>query len=132
MKSIILSWLLAVWLFLWSPIARFFRNEYKRYKGRPTALLKAIKKARKEHLKTGKQYKVYFLENKYQILNRMDIQQKKHESVFHRHINVTKLHPIVFFDTQLGFVSTFAYELLRTKYSKMQLIKLGIVQPLNK
>lgn len=128
----ILSWLLAVWLFLWSPVVRFVRNEYKRFKGRPSALLKAIAKAKKRHLKTGKHYKVYFLENNYQVLTRLDIQRQKHDGVFHRHINATKLHPIAFFDTMEGFVSLFSYDLLRTKYSQSKLIKLGIVRNFNK
>ena len=127
--KIILTWLLAVWLFLWTPVVRFFRNEYKRFKGRPSALLKAIAKANKKHCKTGKHYKVYFLENQYLILNRCDIQTKRrHGKVFMQHINVTKLGAIAFFDTQTGFVSGFAYDLLKTKYSGMRLIKLGIVK----
>jgi hypothetical protein len=126
-KSILLSF----WLWITSPLVRFFLNEYKRYKGRPAALLKAIAMANKKHLKTGKHYKVYFLENQYLILNRCDIQTKRrHGKVFMQHINVTKLGAIAFFDTQTGFVASFAYDLLKTKYSGMRLIKLGIVQSL--
>jgi len=130
--KIILTWLLAVWLFLWSPVVRFFRNEYKRFKGRPAALLKAIAMAIKTHQKTGKHYKVYFLENRYQALTRNDIQYRKFSGEFLDYMNVSKMRSISFFDTQTGFVSDFACDLLKTKYSGLRLIKLGIVQPLNK
>lgn len=110
-------------------ILQFFRNEYKRYKGRPKALLNAIEKAQKLTNKTGKRYKVYFLQNRYQILTRSDVQQKRrHGAEFQERINVTKLRGIAFFDTHTGFVSDFAYDLLKTKYSGMRLIKMGIVK----
>lgn len=114
---------------IWHSILQFFRNEYKRYKGRPKALLKAIDKARKLSAQTGKKYKVYFIENQYVILNRNDVQTKRRGGkIFLQHINVTKLRAIAFFDTQSGLVSPFAYDLLKTKYSGTRLIKLGIVQ----
>ena len=108
-------------------ILQFFRNGYKRFKGRPAALLKAIAKARKAHLKNDKHYKVYFLENRFQVLSRMDIQWNKFNGEYLDYMNVTKMSAISFFDTQTGFVSHFAYDLLKTKYSGMRLIRLGIV-----
>jgi len=112
----------------WGRLLSFFLSEYKRFKGRPSALLKAIAKADKMHRETGKHYKVYFLENRYQVLTRMDIQARKFNGEFLYYMNVTKMSAITFFDTQTGFVSSFAYDLLKTKYSGMRLIKLGIVQ----
>lgn len=110
-------------------VHQFFRNEYKRFKGRPSALLRSIENAINLSCQTGKRYKVYFIGNEYVVLNRYDIQTKRRRGkVFLQHINVTKLDCIAFFDTQTGFVSSFAYDLLRTKYSGRRLIKLGIVQ----
>lgn len=114
-----------------SNIFLFVRNEYKRYKGRPAALLNAIAKARKLNLKTGKHYKVYFIQNRYQCLNRLDIKWQKRTGVFNEHINATRMTPLAFFDTQVGFVTPFAYELLRAKYSGIRLSKHGIVQSKN-
>jgi len=112
MKSILLS----LWLWITQPIILFFRNEYKRFKGRPAALRKAISKAKKLHKKNGKHYKVYFLENRYQILNRLDIQRKRRRGKeFMPHINITKLKAISFFDTQTWEPSDFAKELLNCK-----------------
>jgi hypothetical protein len=128
MKSILLS----LWLWITQPIVRFIRSEYKRYKGRPAALLKAIAKAKHLHKKAGKHYKVYFLENRYQVLTRNDIQYRKFNGEFLDFMNVTKMSAISFFDTQSGLVSGFACDLLKTKYSGLRLLKLGIVQPLSK
>lgn len=108
-------------------IIRFVRNEYKRYKGRPKALLKAIEKAKKLNLKTGKRYKVFFLQNRYQCLTRMDLKNNKRIGIFNEHINATRMTPLSFFDTESGYVSPFALDLLLTKYSSFKLLKLGIV-----
>lgn len=107
-------------------IIRFVRNEYKRYKGRPKALLNAIEKARKLNSLTAKRYKVYFLQNRYQVLTRSDIKTKKRIGIFNEHINATKMTPLNFFDTETDFVSDFAYDLLKTKYSEVKLYELDI------
>jgi len=103
---------------LYSRFQRWVMKEYDRYMGRPKALLKAIARAKKRNLKTKRRYKVYFLQHRYQVLTRVDIQAKKREGVFVRYINTTKMEPLAFFDTQTYETSDFAQALLDTKYKK--------------
>lgn len=73
-----------------------------RFKGRPRALQRAIKRADKLCKLNGKRYRVYFVEGKYQALSRQQIQRKKHSGEWGRHVNVTRLEPLCFYDTLTG------------------------------
>jgi|GEM_PF-2692074 hypothetical protein len=75
---------------------------YIRFKGRPGALKKAIRRAERLCRKNGKRYRVYFLKQKYQVLSRREIQAKKRNGEWSRNVNVTKLEPMCFFDTLMG------------------------------
>lgn len=103
---------------LYSRFQKWVMKEYDRYRGRPAALKRAIRKAKRYNRKYKRRYKVYFLQHKYQVLTRIDIQVKKHEGVFVRYINATKMEPLAFFDTETNEPSDFAKELLNTKYKK--------------
>lgn len=72
---------------------------YVRYKGRDAARNRAIKRAKKKHKKTGKRYRVFFLQNRYQVITRTDIQRRKHANAWQRHVNSTNLQRLCFFDT---------------------------------
>jgi hypothetical protein len=75
---------------------------YIRFKGRPAALKKAIRKAKRLCKRKKKRYRVYFIEMKYQVLNRRQVQWKKHTGEWNRNVNVTKLEPLCFYDTLEG------------------------------
>ena len=72
---------------------------YIRFKGSPFFLKRAIKLAKKLNAETGKRYRVFFLQNKYQVLTRDNIQRRKHEKDFDWHVNSTNMQPFCFFDT---------------------------------
>lgn len=80
----------------------FFISLYIRFKGRPGALKKAIKRADRLCRKKRKRYRVFFMENRYQALSRPQIQQKKHSGEWNRNVNVTKMEPMCFYDTLTG------------------------------
>jgi len=113
------------WLFnLISLINKWYMKRLDRHRCRPAALRKAIKQARRLNLKTRKRFKVYFLQHKYQVLTRQDIQQRKKQGVFFDHMNCTKMEPLSFFDTMDGKPSDFAADLLKTRYSESIIKKL--------
>lgn len=84
---------------LFNTVASLFLGWYIRYKGRDAALARATKKAKKLHTKTGKHYRVFFLQNRYQVITRSDIQHRKHAKEWARHVNSTNMQPLCFFDT---------------------------------
>lgn len=73
-----------------------------KWKGSPRKLRSAIKKANRLCEKHKKRYRVYFLNGKYQALNRQEIQNKKHSGEWNRNVNVTKMERVEFFDTLNG------------------------------
>jgi len=73
---------------------------YVRFKGRDAARNRAIKKALRRHRKTGKRYRVFFIQNRYQVMTRRDIQRKKHSGEWGTHVNSTNIDPMKFFDTE--------------------------------
>jgi hypothetical protein len=79
-----------------------FISLYIRFKGRPGALKKAIKRADRLCRKKRKRYRVFFIENKYQALSRQQIQMKKHSGEWNPNVNVTKMEPVCFYDTLGG------------------------------
>lgn len=83
-------------------IKYFFIALYVRFKGRPGALKKAIRKADRMGRRKNKRYRVYFLDSGYQVLSRYDIQRKKHSDEWGKHVNVTKMEPMCFYDTLTG------------------------------
>jgi len=84
---------------LFNTVSSLFLGLYVRYKGRDAARNRAIKKAKRIHRKTGKRYRVFFLQNRYQVITRSDIQQKKHAKDWGRHVNSTNMQRLCFFDT---------------------------------
>jgi hypothetical protein len=85
-------------------IKQYFIGLYIRFKGRPAAKQRAIKKAKALHAETGKHYRVYFMQNKYQVLTRQDLQFRKHIGEFGWHVNSTKMKPFCFYDTTSDIV----------------------------
>lgn len=83
-------------------IKLYLKAFYIRFKGRPAALKKAIRRADKLCRKNRKRYRVLFLEQKYQAISRPEVQQKKHRGEWGRNVNVTKLDPLCFYDTLTG------------------------------
>lgn len=100
---------------IWKQLSKWYWTRYDLYRGRPKALKRSICRAKKMHRKNKKRYKVYFLQHKYQVLTRMDIQRKKKDGTFLSYINRTKMKPFEFFDTETMMMSEFAKELLATK-----------------
>lgn len=84
---------------------QFFKNLYIRFKGRPGALKKAMRRADSLYRKKRKRYRVYFLSGQYQALSRREIQRKKHSGQWNRNVNVTKLEPLAFYDTLTGITA---------------------------
>lgn len=80
-------------------ITRYLKQLYIRFKGRPAALEREIRRAQKLHRKTGKHYRVYFLQNRYQSITRQDIQDRKHAGTWGWHVNSTRLAPMCFYST---------------------------------
>lgn len=82
-------------------IKRFIIQLYIRYKGCPSQLKKAIKKADSMHKKDGKRYRVFFFGYSYRVWNRQDIKDRKHSKLFKRHLKVgDDFDSIAFYDTQ--------------------------------
>jgi len=75
---------------------------YIRFKGRPAALERAIRKADRLCKKNRRRYRVYFIGGKYRVLNRTDIQQLKRNRAWSRNVNVTKMRKFEFYDTYRG------------------------------
>jgi hypothetical protein len=71
-----------------------------RFWGSPYMLRRAQKKADRLSRKENKRYRVYFLRGRYQIMTRYDVKAKKHSGEWNRNVNVTKLIPMQFYDTQ--------------------------------
>lgn len=86
---------------------RYLKQLYIRLKGRPAALRKAIRRAQNLHRKTGKQYRVYFLDFRYQAITRQDIQNRKHNGQWGWHVNSTRLAPMCFYSTSTDSSLTF-------------------------
>jgi len=70
-----------------------------RWHGNPMKQKRAIRKAKKLHRKNGKRYRVFFVENRYQVMNREDIQKRKHLKNWGWHVNSTAMDKYCFFDT---------------------------------
>lgn len=84
--------------FIWLWISA--KQLYVRFRGRDASRNRAIKKALQKHRCDGKRYRVFFLQNRYQVLTRQDIQRKKHSGDWGRHVNSTNMDPMKFFDTE--------------------------------
>lgn len=77
-----------------------------RYKGRPAALRKAIKKANQLCLQHKKRFRVYFLGGRYVALTRTQVQWKKHTGEWSRNVNMQRLEPMEYYDTLDGLSPT--------------------------
>jgi len=80
-------------------IKKLLKQLYIRFKGSPFMLNRAKRKADKLHARTGRRYRVFFLENQYQPLTRSDIQARKHDGRWAWHVNSTGMEPHAFYDT---------------------------------
>jgi hypothetical protein len=70
-----------------------------RFHGRPGALKRAIKKAKKLHAKDNRRYRVFFLGMRYRVYCRHEIKDYKKAGVFASYINSTTIDSSKFFDT---------------------------------
>lgn len=59
----------------------------------------AKKRAVKKHKKTGKHFTVYFLNGRYRVMTRSDMQRKKHDGSFAWHVNATNMKRFSFYST---------------------------------
>jgi hypothetical protein len=92
----------------------YLKALYIRFKGRPAALRRAIKRADRRCRKNKKRYRVFFIENKYQSFSRAQVQMKKHKKQWSRDVNVTKMEPMSFYDTLIG-IQPAGCEVLKNK-----------------
>ena len=76
-----------------------FRSLWLRYQGSPDKFQKAVKKAQKLNRLTQKRYRVYFLNGRYQVMTRIQVQHLKHSKAWNRHVNMTNLTPMEYYDT---------------------------------
>lgn len=98
MKNTIIK-TLAIISYVFKYISVPFRLLNTRYQGNTWKLKSACRKARKKHKKTGKHYRVYFLQNRYRVLTRDDLQKAKHQKKFGWHVNSSNMEPLAFYDT---------------------------------
>ncbi len=70
-----------------------------RFLGNRFFLAKAKRKAIKKHKATGKHYTVYFINGKYRVMTRADLQREKHAGSFAWHVNATNMKRFSFFST---------------------------------
>ncbi len=77
----------------------FLNRMYKNFQSRESARQRAISKAKRKHKKTGRRYRVFFIQKKYQVLSRHDLQKKKHQKIFNRDVNSTNMDLFKTFDT---------------------------------
>ncbi len=101
-------------ILIWVSFNLWRAEKWRNHKARPQALKKAIRKAKRLQRRKLRLYRVYFLQNRYQALNRDDVKRKKRAGEFNQNINVTKMKPLCFYNTLNG-VSDFAQELLNSK-----------------
>lgn len=80
-------------------IQQLYLSLIVRYHGNPHKQKRAIRKAKRLHKKTGQRFRVFFVENRYQVMNRNDIQQRKHMKHWGWHVNSTAMDNYCFFDT---------------------------------
>ena len=76
-----------------------------RWYATPKKLQKAIDRANKLHEKTGKRYRVFFLEMRYRALCREDIKERKQNGFFVYRANSTNLDGYKYYDTIDGKIS---------------------------
>jgi hypothetical protein len=71
-----------------------------RFWGSPLMLRRAKKKADRLSREQNKRYRVYFMRGRYRAMTRLDVKAKKHAGDWNPNVNVTKLIPMQFYDTQ--------------------------------
>ena len=76
-----------------------------RWYATPKKLQKAISKADKLHRKTGKRYRVFFLEMRYRALCRDDIKERKKNGFFVYRANSTNMDEYKYYDTIDGKIT---------------------------
>lgn len=81
-------------------------NLYLRYTGRPAALRRAIKRAKRLHTKSGtsflnrKRYRVFFFGYRYHVWDRSDIRERQKNKLFKEGLKAGQsFDQICFFDT---------------------------------
>jgi hypothetical protein len=90
------------------------RGLWVRFRGRPAALKREIERANALCLKNKKRYRVFFLNGRYTSMTRTQVQWKKHTGDWGRHVNMTKMEPMEFYDTLDG-MSTIGKKVLNHK-----------------
>jgi ribosomal 50S subunit-associated protein YjgA (DUF615 family) len=90
-------------LSLFKNLLTWFKSLLIRYHGSPEKLKKAVSKAERLHTENGKRYRVFFLAGRYRAMNRRDVQQRKRDGDWKRHVNMTNMEPLEFYDTENGY-----------------------------
>jgi hypothetical protein len=88
---------------LFNQLLNWFKTLRIRYNGSPEKLKKAVLKAETLHKTRKKRYRVYFLGGRYQTLTRLDVQRKKTRGEWKRRVNMTRLEPMEYYDTENGY-----------------------------
>lgn len=73
---------------------------FLRFWGSPLMLRRAQKKADRMSRKQNRRFRVYFIGGRYRVMTRLDVKAKKHAGDWNPNVNVTKLIPMQFYDTQ--------------------------------
>ncbi|MDR2764738.1 MAG: hypothetical protein LBB90_06865 [Tannerella sp.] len=81
-------------------IKTYFIQLYIRFCGRPGALRRAIRKAKRLHRQTGRRYRVFFFGYRYRIWNRTQIRGRVRAGLFKHNLKAGKdFDAVCFFDT---------------------------------
>lgn len=77
-----------------------FQTLILRFRMRPGALNRAIRKAKRRHYKTGNRYRVFFFGNRYHVWTRDEIRDRKKSGLFKFGLKAGKdFDTISFYDT---------------------------------
>jgi hypothetical protein len=72
---------------------------YLKYKGRPSQLRKAIKKAQALHIADKRRYRVFFFGNEYKVWTRTDLRSQQHEKILKWGKKEADWNSVCFYDT---------------------------------
>ncbi|MDR1644213.1 MAG: hypothetical protein LBS05_00085 [Tannerellaceae bacterium] len=82
-------------------IKNFFTGLYIRFRGRPSRLKRAIRRADRLHRQTGKRYRVFFFGYRFVVWTRQDIKERKRIGLFRSDKKAgADFDTICFYDTQ--------------------------------
>ncbi|MDR1102952.1 MAG: putative virulence factor [Tannerella sp.] len=81
-------------------IKDFFTQLYLCFRGRPGALRRAVRRAKRLHRKTGRRYRVFFFGYRYRVWSRVDIRRRIKSGLFKSGLKAGKDFDLIcFFDT---------------------------------